>query len=798
MRDLHIACGGSRQAKKWTNKIITFDKLKDRLRVTLRTPESAEEYARMNKGDRDQAKDHGGFVAGSLIGGRRTVDAVDSRSMLTLDGDRITPDFLREYPRKMPWASVLYSTHSHTPENPRVRIVIPLTRDVTPEEFAAVSRYMAQELGMDYFDECSYLPNQMMYWPTTPMNGEYVFLETEGLWLNPDDTLWRHPEWTDPTRLPTSGRESQAKPLPGKKAQDPLTKEGAVGLFNRTYYPVQKALDAFLGEVYEPTDNPNRYHFIASSSMPGVEIKEDAFVYSHHAKDPAYLKLCNAFDIVRIHLFGNGDEKASFQKMCAFALSRDEVKLRAVQERQASAVDDFQTDDFQEEDGGGHPENAPGKDENQGNEWLKRLDYDSRTGKILNNLHNITLILQHDPLLKHIVFNQLADGLEIIGPVPWQHPGRFWRDADDAQLVSYIDSHYGTFSARNYEIAVTKVADDRSYHPIREMFDSLPPWDGTPRVDTLLIDYLGAADNAYVRAVTRKALCAAYARIYHPGIKFDYMLVLSGAQGIGKSTIIAKLGMDWFSDSLSLSDMNDKTAAEKLQGYWIMEIGELAGMKKADIDKVKAFVSRQDDKYRASFGRRVTPHPRQCVLIGSTNNESGYLRDVTGNRRFWNVSVTGRGRFRPWELDEDTIRQVWAEVKVLAQAGEKLYLPADIETMAKGEQMLALEEDERAGLVSDYLETLLPANWNKMDLFQRREYLRDPGDVTRPKGTQKRTTVSNIEIWCECFCRNKEDLRPTDSYAISAIMMKMSRWQKSNERKILPIYGQQRVYTRIW
>lgn len=233
-----------------------------------------------------------------------------------------------------------------------------------------------------------------------------------------------------------------------------------------------------------------------------------------------------------------------------------------------------------------------------------------KNGSLKNSLHNITLILENDENLKNIVFNQLADGMEIKGDVPWKHPARFWRDADDTQLICYVDANYGSFSARNYQIGVTKVVDDRSYHPIREYFDNLPEWDCTPRVDTLLIDYLGAADNAYTRAVTRKSLCGAVARIKQPGVKFDSVPVLNGPQGVGKSTLISRLGGDWYSDSLSLTDMNDKTAAEKLQGYWIIEIGELAGMKKADIDKVKAFVSRQDDKYRASFGRRVTPHLR--------------------------------------------------------------------------------------------------------------------------------------------------------------------------------------------
>ena len=777
MRDLGIAYGASRQALKWSNKTISFENLKERLKHTLRTPESAEEYAKMSKADRDQAKDHGGFVAGVLIGGRRKVDTVESRSMVSLDGDRIDTAFLDGFEENMPYTAALYTTHSSTEEKPRVRIIIPMTRDTSPEEFAAVSRYLAQMLGIDYFDECSYLPNQLMYWPSTPMNGVFVYKETEGPWLNPDDILNAHPEWTDPTRLPTSSRESQAAVTTGKKQQDPLTKDGIVGLFNRVYYPIQKALETFLGDVYEPTASDQRWHLIESSSMAGVEIKEDKFVYSHHAKDPAYLKLCNAFDIVRIHRFGDLDDKASFKEMRKFAMSLDEVKMRAAEERLQEAGADFED---------------PADDDS----WKARLVYEPRTLKLENSLHNIQLILENDPLLRDIVFNQLADGMEITGQVPWKHPAKFWRDQDDAQLISYVDSHYGSFSARNYEIAVTKVTDDRSYHPIREMFEALPPWDGVHRVDTLLIDYLGAQDNSYVRAVTRKALCAAYDRVFNPGIKYDYMIVLNGDQGIGKSTLIAKLGMEWFSDSLSLSDMNDKTAAEKLQGYWILEIGELAGMKKADIDKVKAFVSRQDDKYRASFGRRVTPHLRQCIFFGTTNTENGYLRDITGNRRFWNVKVTGNGKYQPWDLDAETIQMIWAEAMVLAKAGEPLYLPPELEAMAKEEQVLAMEHDEREGVVAEYLDMPLPENWDELTMYQRREFIRDTEDPTRPRGMRRRKVVSNIEIWCECFGKSKEDLRPADSYAISAIMVRMRGWQKAPDRQSLPIYGQQRVYIR--
>lgn len=384
MRDLAIAYGNNRQAKKWVNKTIRFDDLKERLKVTIRTTESAEEYAKMSKAQRDAAKDHGGFVAGVLIGGRRKVETVEKRSMIALDGDRITKEFLANYEATCPYTSVLYTTHSHTDENPRARLVFPLTRDLSPEEFVAVSRYLAQMLGIDFFDECSYQPNQLMYWPSSPQNGVFVYKETDGGWLNPDDILSANPEWTDPTRLPTSSRESKANTTAQQKVQDPLTKEGTVGLFNRVFFPVSRALETFLSDVYEPTDNENRWHLIESHSMAGVEIKDDKFVYSHHAKDPAYLKLCNAFDIVCIHKSGDLDDKASFRAMCDFAMQQDEVKVAAANERLAEAETDF----------------ADAEDD----DWKKKLQR-NKNGVLENSLHNIRLIMENDAYMKNIRFN---------------------------------------------------------------------------------------------------------------------------------------------------------------------------------------------------------------------------------------------------------------------------------------------------------------------------------------------------------------------------------------------------------
>lgn len=778
MRPLAIAYGNNRQAKTWTNKTITFDELKERLKVTIRTPESAEEYAKFNKAKRDMVKDHGGFVAGALKGGRRKIDTVELRSMVALDGDRIDKAFLDNYETNATYTSLLYTTHSSTEEHPRVRLVYPLTRDVTPEEFVAVSRYLAEMLGIDYFDECSYQPNQLMYWPSTPSNGVYLFKDVEKEWLNPDDILSAHPEWTDPTRLPTSSRESRANTTRTAEVKDPLGKDGAVGLFNRTYFPINRAIEKFLSDVYEPTDNENRYHYIQSSSMAGVEIIEEGkFAYSHHAKDPAYLKLCNAFDLVRIHRFGDDDSKKSFNAMCELAMEDDEVKRLAMEEKLLEAETDFTDSD---------------------SDWMTRLKYQPRTGLLENSVYNLNLILSNDPDFQNFAFNELANRIQITGPLPWERPkgNSFWRDADTAQLKSIIDIRYLAFSSRNHDVAFTKAADDRHFHPVRDYLNSLPEWDGVKRVEDLFIKYLQAEDTEYVRTVTRKTFAAAVARIYVPGIKFDCVPVLDGDQGIGKSTIVKDLvSPEYYSETLSLTDMDDKSGAEKLQGFWAVEIGELAGMKKADIEKVKAFLSTCDDKYRPSYGRVVESHPRQCIIIATVNGERGYLRDITGNRRFWIIKLHQKKQKKTWNFTPEFRAQFWAEAKEIWKSGEKLYLEGDVLAEAEKMQQSAMEVDERVGMVEEYLNTMLPDDWDNMDLFQRRNYL-NGSEFGSPAHEAKelRTEVSNAEIWCECFGKSLQELKPTDSYSIAALMSQIGGWERTTTIKRQPIYGRQRLY----
>ncbi|MEG0900469.1 MAG: virulence-associated E family protein, partial [Oscillospiraceae bacterium] len=376
-----------------------------------------------------------------------------------------------------------------------------------------------------------------------------------------------------------------------------------------------------------------------------------------------------------------------FKAMSDFAVKDELVKAEFAEERKAQAAAEFIDDE----------------------DWQNRLDID-KSGKVKDTLDNIATILRCDEKLQSIVFNQLKCMIDVVGKLPWPQPKPGWNDTDLANAKIYFERNYGIWSPAKFKDALLGVISaERLYNPIKDYLNSLV-WDGTPRLDTVLIDYIGADDIPYVRAVTRKTLCAAVARIYKPGTKFDSVLVLNGPQGIGKSTLFAMIGKQWYSDSLFITDMKDKSAAEKLQGYWIMELGELAGIKKVDVETVKSFVTRVDDKYRQSYGVTVESHPRTCIIVGSSNSDTGFLRDITGNRRFWPVMVTGKGKYHPWELTE--VDQIWAEAVTRYNEGEELFLKGEIAAEAVVQQRSAMEGDDRDGLVADYLDALLPENWS--------------------------------------------------------------------------------------
>ena len=786
MRMLKLATGRSRKEKKWKNQEISWQELVKKLSETHRTHETCLEYRAMNKDKQDSIKDIGGFVGGSLRDGRRINGNVNSRSMLTLDLDFADKDFWDDLIMLNDFACCVYSTHKHTVDKPRLRLIIPLARDVSAEEYEAIARRVAGDIGIDQFDDTTFQPARLMYWPSTSQDGVYFFEHQEGEWLDPDEVLARYEDWQDCSFWPESSRAVQKRHKLADRQGDPLAKEGLIGAFCRTY-TIQEVIEKFLSDVYEPCSVENRYTYIGGSTAAGLVLYEDKFAYSNHSTDPASGILCNAFDLVRIHKFKDLDEDVSegtavsrlpsMTAMLEFVGQDEETKKTNAHERVESAKNDFKDVETDEDD------------------WVYKLSTDKK-GNFESTIDNCVLILTNDPRFKNkIALNELYHQEEATQDLPWRKVTRSTmalQDNDDAAIRHYFEKVYKITGKDKIKDAVEIVAQRNSYHPVRQYLDQVE-WDGHKRLDKLLIDYLGADDNEYVRAVTRKTLVAAVARVYEPGIKFDTMLTLTGAQGIGKSTMFDRLGKDWFSDSLTT--VSGKEAYEQLQGVWIMEMGELKATKKAEVESVKLFLSKREDRYRLAYGRRTGVFPRQCIFVGTTNKPE-FLRDETGGRRFWIVEVTESRRSVWNDFTPAFVDQIWAEAKAYYQQGEPLYLSVELEKVAKNIQSDHTEENPLVGIIERYLDILLPKDWDKRSIYDRRRFINgDEFSGPDDSGTELRTKVCALEIFSEALGKESRNITRYDTMEINSIMDSLPNWERSSGIRT-DGYGRQRGYKR--
>lgn len=781
---LDVALGNSRKTKTWKNKPLQWSELLDRIKTTTRTPETVAEYKAMGRDQQSDIKDVGGFVGGYCNNGSRS--DVRHRSILCLDADFADSELWPDWGLLYGNAAAVYSTHKHTPEKPRLRLVVPLARTVTPDEYIAIGRRVADTLGIDKFDDTSYQPQRVMYWPSTSQDGEYIFDHLDAPFLDPDAVLATYHDWRDASAWPVSSRQAELPKRTTSKQKDPLAKQGLVGAFCRAY-TIQEAIEAYV-PTYVPCDDPGRYTYTEGSTAAGVVIYDDRFSYSHHGTDPASGQLCNAWDLVRLHRFHELDVaidsdtsptlRPSYTAMRQLATEDPKVKAQLVADRTAEAASDFD-----------EVPDAPTEEHTK--DWQGKLKFTEKGG-IAQTIENAVIILRHDPKLAGaLAFDEMEHNVVTMGSLPWRKVKGTdqWVDADDAALRYYMERTYGMTGKDRIFDAVNVVAHANRFHPVKDYLDGCS-WDGVPRVDTLLIDYLGAEDTAYTRAVTRKTLVAAVARIYQPGVKFDHMLTLRGQQGLGKSSFIGLLGGRWFSDTMVT--MQGKEAYEQLHGVWIMEVGELAGMRRAEVETIKLFITKRTDRFRPAYGRRTQEFPRQCIFIGSTN-ETQFLRDTTGNRRFWVVDTPNKPARDFWEeLTEETVRLIWAEAVELYKKGEKLYLSKEMEKIARQVQEAYEEENPKVGVVAEYLDRLLPEGWEDQDLYTRRQWLE-----TDAVGTVRRTCVCTLEIWTEAMGGNPDRFDRYAAMEVRDIMAKVPGWdhQGAKIRTIKP-YGRQRYYKR--
>lgn len=789
MKLLKLSYGASRTEKIWHNTEKSYDALLAELQTPKRTRETVQEYSHLTPAKRGKLKDVGGFVGGHLKDGQRKKDTVLLRSLLTLDIDEGCIDIVARIQEKLlglDWA--IYSTHSSTPEVPRIRLLMPLKEDVTAEEYVAIARAIAHQIGIDYFDDTTYEPCRLMYLPSCPVDAEYLFQHHEGKWLDGKQLLKdTYDDWHDQLQWYHSSREEMRQKRPqgsGLKRKDPRECRGITGIFARAHGDIHHVIETYLSRVYTRSQaQTDRYTYTGGSTCNGVVIYDGQFLYSHHSTDPAEGRLLTGFEAVQLHLFGYLDEGKRTQQAtnlpsykAMLKLVRDDDDYRRIRIEEMQKKNTMMTPQERKEA-----------------TWMHQLELTS-DDKIRSTEQNAKLIMMNDKPLQSLRYDEFNHCFFTLDRYPWRTPRRKfedqWRNFDESSLRIYLNEKYG-FSGLQYVVdAFFDLAnyEARRVHPVRDKIKA-EQWDGVQRLDTVLVDYLGAEDSPLSRAMTRKTFIAAVKRAFEPGCKHDYCLVLISPEGMHKSSFWSDVAGDFFNDSFTTFEGKD--SMELLAGSWIVELGELSACKKADLETVKSFLSRSIDKYRPSYGRVVEEHPRQCIFVGTTNRKS-FLAGETGNRRFWPVELVRSPKYA-YEALPSIVGQLWAEAYSYYLAGEPTYFDAEFEKLAVEKQTLHTEEDINKIAVETWLMKKVPADWATRTLDERHfwwttEYKQHADDAD----LVQRKRVCAQEVAMELF--NLHYVNGGQSRNINALLSNIAFLKKDKKVRRHDIYKAQRCY----
>lgn len=825
-RQIVISTGNSRKDLNWKRQTLKVSELYEKLRIPNRGVETLDEYMRMSKSKQDDLKDVGGFVAGSLNGGRRKANNVTGRDVITLDFDSVPAlgtDNIVKTLDSMQINYCVYSTRKHAANAPRLRVLVPTDRTMTADEYEPCARRMAANIGIAMADPTTFEAGRLMYWPSVCCDSEYVFKTADAPFISVDALLKTYTDWHDFTQWPqVPGSFSYAKLA--VKQGDPEAKDGIVGAFCRKY-DVFRAIEELLPGIYAPCDNdPNRFTYTLGSTTGGAVIYDDGkFLFSHHATDPCSNKLVNAFDLVRLHKFGDKDDNAadgtpnnrlpSYKAMCEYANGLDEVALEMLAKRQAQAEADFagivgggpgsvaiDTGIGQFVSGADGEATLAGAGDTADGNWQLLLKRNHQTGEVKNTIDNVMLILEHDPRIRgKFALNEFTGRGEILDVLPWSTGGketrRMWSDTDSNALYWWMEKTWGITGRGNIDSALDIHAKLHAFNPVVDYLTGIK-WDRQPRLDTLFIDYLGAEDTPYTRAVTRKAFTAAVARAMTPGCKYDNMLILCGPQGIGKSTILDKMSHGWFNDSIRTFE--GKEASELLQGVWIIEVAELDAFRRTDVSCIKQFLSLTSDRYRQAYGRNVTEFKRRCVFFGTCNNID-FLQDTTGNRRFWPVDTRAQTPTKDVfnDLTSDEIDQVWAEAYFRFITGEQIFLSGDTAAAAMVKQEAHRERSIQEGVIAEFVARKIPDDWAKWTVDRRRDFW--AGGIKAEDASINlvdRQTICAAEVWRELYGHPMDEkAKKSETREINSILASIPGWKNAGVIYI-PQHGAQRGFIR--
>ncbi len=808
-RKIIISVGASRKSTNWQRQEINYSEFIKKLETPVRSSETLEEYLKLPKSKQDDLKDVGGFVGGALKGVRRKAHNVESRDLITLDFDNIATGETENVIKKVMTLGcgyVIYSTRKHADYKPRLRIILPLSRSVSADEYEPIARYMAKQIGIHMADPTTFEPERLMYWPSCSSDSTYVFRYEDKPLLSADGVLSKYDDWRDISSWPQVPGVDIDHRRDITKQQDPTTKPGIIGAFCRTY-DIYSAMEEFIPRSYDQTDDDKRFPYLQGSTTGGAIIYEDGkFLFSHHATDPCGGQLVNAWDLVRLHKFGDLDEEAAEgtpvatlpSTMAMKDLARNDAKVVDLlnRERQEESQSYFDVIEGESTEPNSEPSEEDETSELADREWRKHLTVDGK-GNYEKTMANITLILESDPKFKGKIFlDEFANRGMVQLPLPWEKGDetRMWSDVDDAQLALRLEKEYGITGRDKIENALKVVAFNNRRNAVKEYILGLE-WDGKERIGTLLHDYLGAEQNVYTKEIMKKSLQAAIARAFSSkGVKYDTMIVFSGPQGIGKSTFLAKLGREWFSDSLY--SFEGKEAAELIQGTLINEVGELSALTKSETETVKQFLSKTHDIYREAYGKRTNKYPRRCVFFGSTNSES-FLKDATGSRRFWPVRV---GEIPPTkdifkDLDVE-IDQIWAEAHFYFVLGEELILSDEAQAIAEEMQDLYRDVDPKEGMIVEFLNKKIPKNWYSLEPRDQRAFMTGSFKASEEIELVEREKVCIAEIWQVCLGGDLKYLKKRDSIELNSILTGIQGWVRNRNPRYYGSFGKQKGFER--
>lgn len=782
-----LSVAGSSASLKWTTVKYTWSDFLERLNRDIRSTETMRDFDRLDRTARANLKDVGGYMAGELSGARRLKSAVLSRSMITLDVDYADSLFPVEFDTRFPGvAAVIYNTRSDREKSRRFRVVIPFAEEVQDAaQYEAAARKMAELLGIDLFDPTTFQAERMMYWQSLSSDQPKVFEVFEGEPISADYLLslyGNNEEWRDIRNWAfKSDQEKETRAIVSKAmAQNPREKAGLVGAFCRAY-SVPAAIEKYLSDVYEIAPGNDRYTYKAGHSVGGMVVFDDLFCFSYHSTDPisdghAY----NAYDLVRVHKFGHLGKEDSTKEMNKLVCADKEC------------VKDMVTPDADLDDFDDYGDAVKSDSTEEVTELVWDLDGKGNKQVTVNNFVNA---FKSDPLLNGLLaYDMLKETIVFTRPsftAKGSKKGDLVSDTDISIIKGRIERMHGIYNDAKLNDAIEQVSSDNAFHPIKLYLESLT-WDGVPRIDTFLVDYMGAEDNAYTREAFRKMLLAAVTRIYEPGRKFDTALVFYSEQGVGKSTLIQRLSKGWFNDSLT--NLSGKESYEAIQFAWLVELAELSALRKSDIEAVKNFISKREDTYRGAYARRVKTHKRQCVFFGSTNDDE-FLKDATGNRRFFPVAVKRTRKTRIiFEPKFDAIvDQLWAEAMEGYMLGEALTLSDEAEVIAGGTREEFTERTPIQGLIEEYLDRLFPADYEDRFLAQRLDFLN--GDLGE-EGTETKNSFSLIELWTEALGRRKDEYTVVKARELSNAVKALKGWKRDKQAR-QKIYGPQVIYRRV-